>query len=226
MEFGVEVARLRALSDGELISSLNGSLRASRRSVAEVVAHLGEVEERRLHWISGYSSMFDYCSSRLGMSADEAYRRIEAARLARRFPEVLAKLACGHISLSVAVLLKPHLTDGNLEQLLDEVAGKTVRQAREVLAGWFPRPDVPSSMRKLPERQKAESQATTRARPGARHLTSSSRSRPSDIASSSPSVAISNASSSWRATFCVTHYRAAMWLPSSNELSMFCSSRP
>jgi hypothetical protein len=141
---------LRSLSDDDLLLGLSRSLRVSRGACAEVVAHLAEVEERRLHLIGGYSSMFAYCVSRLGMSEDEAYRRLEAARLARRFPRLLALLASGQVSLSVAVLLKARLTDENHAALLDAVSGKTVEQSREVLASWFPRSDVLPLIRKLP----------------------------------------------------------------------------
>ena len=155
MEFGGELARVRALSDGDLLASLEGAVGVLRRSAADVVAHLGEVEERRLHLLAGYSSMFAYCLSRLGMSEDEAWRRMEVARLARRFPRVLEMLADGGISLSVAALLRRQLTDANCEALLAQVSGKTVSEAREVLARWFPRADVPSFIRKLPTRQQS-----------------------------------------------------------------------
>lgn len=155
MKLGEELERVRQLSDEQLLSGLKEALFAHRCSAAEVVAHLGEVEERRLHLIGGYGSMFEYCSSQLHMSEDDAYRRIEVARLARRFPQLLQKLSRGELSLSVAALLKSHLTPGNAERLLADVSSKTVCQAREVLAGWFPRPDVASSIRKLPVRQLA-----------------------------------------------------------------------
>lgn len=109
MKLGDDLERVRRLSDQQLLTGLKGALCAQRRSVAEVVAHLGEVEERRLHLSGGYSSMFDYCSSHLHMSEDEAYRRIEVARLARRFPQLFQKLARGELSLSVAALLRSHL---------------------------------------------------------------------------------------------------------------------
>ena len=147
-----EVLSLGTLSDGELLRGLSGLLQSSRRAMAGILAHLGEVEQRRLHLRAGYPSMFAYCVSRLGMSEDEACRRIEVARLARRFPILLAQLAGARVSLSVAALLKAHLTDANHAALLAAVAGKTVEQSREVLACWFPRPDVAASIRKLPVR--------------------------------------------------------------------------
>src|SRR5687768_11386917 len=106
MESSQGPTSLRVLSDQELLVSLYGSLAAARRSVADVVSHLAEIEERRLHLVAGYGSMFAYCTARLGMSEDEACRRIDVSRLARRFPVVFEHLADGRISLSVAASLK------------------------------------------------------------------------------------------------------------------------
>jgi hypothetical protein len=97
--------------------------------------------------------MFDYCVKRLGLSEDEACRRIDVARLARRCPALFPRLATGDISLTVAAALKPYLADDNQTEVLAAVAGKTVQQAREALAQLFPRPDVAPTVRKLPERR-------------------------------------------------------------------------
>lgn len=147
-----ELSRVRALSDADLLLGLDGSLVRSRRAVADVVVHLGEVEERRLHLLGGYASMFAYCLSKLKMSEGEAYRRLEVACLVRRFPLLLERLARGDISLSVAALLRRRLTDDNHESLLQAVSGASMQQAREVLAAWFPQPDVLPGFRKLPTR--------------------------------------------------------------------------
>jgi hypothetical protein len=184
-------------SDREVIDGLGTRVGSGRQLMAEVLAHLGEVEERRLHLLAGYGSMFAYCVSRLGMSEDEACRRIDVARLARRFPSLFPRLATGQISLSVAALLKPHLAlergsherqsnmsaIGDVDVLIAAVAGKTVQQAREALAALFPRPDVDSSIRKLPQRQReasagpaalersADASATASHAPAPRHET-------------------------------------------------------
>ena len=141
-------------------------LGSSRRLVAELIAQLGEVEERRLHFAAACSSMFAYCL-RLGMTEDEAYRRIEVARLARRYPAIFPLLAAGDISPSVVALLRHHLSDGNHLELLAAVSGKSVQQAREVIAARFPRPDVASSVRKLPERPSCTGVAGSDCQPSA-----------------------------------------------------------
>src|SRR4051812_37617488 len=143
---------LEGLSDGEIVAGLGRLVGCGRKLTAQVVAHLGEVEERRLHLDAGYGSMFAYCVARLGLSEDEACRRIDVARLARRFPGLFPLLANGELTLSVAALLKGALTKENVAELIAGVPRKSVAQAREVLAARFPRPDVPATIRKLPAR--------------------------------------------------------------------------
>ena len=141
---------LRGLTNAALLGGLSRLVGSGRQLLAEVVAHLAEVEERRLHLDSGYGSMFAYCTSRLGLSEDEACRRIEAARIARRHPDIFPLLASGQLSLSVIAMLKPYLVDTRSKELLELVSGKSATQARELLAARFPRPDVASKIRKLP----------------------------------------------------------------------------
>jgi hypothetical protein len=123
--------------------------------MAQIVAHLGEVDARRVHAKRGFPSLFSYCVESLGFSEDEACRRIEAARLARRFPPIGDLLASGAVTLSVLGLLKPHLTEQNHHELLGGVSRRSVRQAKEWLAVRFPQPDVPQSIRKCPEVKRA-----------------------------------------------------------------------
>jgi len=62
-------------------------------------------------------------------------------------------LANGRLSISVVALLKQHLSVENHLELFTAVAGKSVEQTRELIAARFPRPDVATSVRKLPERR-------------------------------------------------------------------------
>ena len=59
---------------------------SQRHVMALIVAHLAEVDARRLHLKKGFPSLFSYCVGELHFSEDEACRRIEAARSLRRFP--------------------------------------------------------------------------------------------------------------------------------------------
>lgn len=126
---------------------------AHRRLTVDLVVHLAEFESRDLHLAAGYSSLFAYCTQALHLSEHEAYHRIEAARDARRLPIVLDRLSSGALTLTNLRLLSPHLTPGDHVALLDAAAGRSKRQVEEIVRGLSPRPDVPSSVRKLPETQ-------------------------------------------------------------------------
>src|SRR6187401_275798 len=100
---------LREHSDDELLSATRRLIGAERKLTARLVAYLAEIEERRLHLVAGYSSMFDFCTRGLGLSENEAFRRIAAARLGKRFPVVHELLASGAVHLSTLELLRDHL---------------------------------------------------------------------------------------------------------------------
>lgn len=141
---------LTHLSTKALLDGLAGLLGSERQTLARLIAHLVEVEDRRLHLELACSSLFDFCTRKLGLSEGEAYRRINAARLVRRFPIILELVAAGRIHLSALALLRDHLTETNHRALLDDAAGKTKNELKELLAARFPRPDVPTTIRKLP----------------------------------------------------------------------------
>ncbi len=111
-----DFSSLGKLTDGALLSELHRVTRAHRGLTAELVAHLAEMEARKLHLQEACSSLFAYCTERLGFSEDEACRRIEAARLARRFPCIYDRLERGRVSLSVLGRLKSVLTEENAEE--------------------------------------------------------------------------------------------------------------
>jgi 5-methylcytosine-specific restriction endonuclease McrA len=139
----------REHSDTELISETRRLIGAERKLTAKLVTYLAEIEERRLHLLSGFASMFAFCTRGLGMSENEAFRRIAAARLGRRFPVVHSLLASGAVHLTTLELLRYHLTAENHRELFESVSGKTKREVETLLATRFPRPDEPSKIRQL-----------------------------------------------------------------------------
>jgi hypothetical protein len=152
-------------SDDELLSEARRLLGAERKLTAKLVAYLAEIEDRRLHLVAGYGSMFDFCTRGLGLSENEAFRRIAAARLGRRFPVVHSLLASGAVHLSTLELLREHLTDQNHEELLESASGKTKREVDALLATRFPKPDAPAKIRQLSgERFKVEFTASAELR--------------------------------------------------------------
>src|SRR5690349_3297892 len=145
-----EFWKLSAVSDEQLLQGLDGLLTGGARLEARIVAHLAEVEERRLHLKAATSSLFDYCLRRIGLSEGEAFHGITAARLARRFPIIFKLLEARSIHLSALRLLRDHLTIENHRELLACASGKSKKEVELLVAGLAPRPDTPSRIRKLP----------------------------------------------------------------------------
>ena len=141
---------LSHLADSALLRDLAALLRQERGATADVLAHLAEVDERRLYVPAAYDSMFAYCVGALRFSEDAAYKRIQVARVARRIPGVFEALAEGRVHLTGLGLLAPHITTDNAAELLAAATYKSKGQIELLLAERFPRPDVPALVRALP----------------------------------------------------------------------------
>ena len=140
----------RSLSDQDLVTAVARLVGCERETTVSLIAHLMEFDARRLYLGAGCPSLFVYCTDVLRLSGHEAYHRIEAARLARRFPVLLRMLAEGALNLTTARLLGPHLSDENHEALLAAASGKSKREVELLLARRFPQPDRPTLIRKVP----------------------------------------------------------------------------
>src|SRR3990172_721222 len=123
-----------------LLAHLRTLAARDHQLTADLVAHLAEVDARRLYLDEACSSMFTYCVERLHMSEPTAYKRIEAARAARRFPVIFARIAAGELHLAAVTLLAPRLTEDNHLELLAAAAHRSKREVERLLAARFPRP--------------------------------------------------------------------------------------
>jgi hypothetical protein len=158
---------LTSFSDAELLRRLSDLLGRSRRDEADLVAHIGEVDSRRLYAREASPSMFAYCTEVLHLSEAEAYLRIAAARASREHPLLLTLLADGRLHLTAIAKLAPHLTPENREALLNRAAHRSKREIEELVAELAPRPDAPAVMRKLPDRRAGTASPALRLGPDA-----------------------------------------------------------
>jgi hypothetical protein len=143
------------LSDEELLARVHRLARHEHAATAALVAHLAELDERRLHVAQGYSSLFVYCTKALHFSEDAAYARIKAARAGRRFPVIFEMLSSGELHLTGIRLLAPHLTRDNHRALLARARHRGKREIEKLVAEICPKPDVRAMVRKLPVRAAA-----------------------------------------------------------------------
>lgn len=149
------------LSDDALLGRVSELAARERRVTVELVASLAELDARRLYLGLGCSSLYTYCTHVLHLSEHAAYGRIEAARAARRFPQILDHLAAGELTLTAVCLLAPVLTPQNHRELLNEARHESKRDVEQIVVRVRPQPAVPSTVRKLPPRQSAAQPAPT-----------------------------------------------------------------
>ncbi len=155
-------ARLRSISqlpNHSIVPQLLQLNQQNRRLEAELLLYLGELDRRQIYREQAVASAFEFCVLRLGYSEDVAFKRVGAARLLRRFPLIYDLLVDGRIHLTALMLIKPHLTEENYEEWLFLASEKSKRQVEKLVAARCPRPDVPASIRKLPDARPATLEA-------------------------------------------------------------------
>jgi hypothetical protein len=160
-----------ALSDRDLLATVHQLALGERQATTRLIASLAELDTRRLYLSEGYSSLFTYCTQALHLSEHAAYARIEAARVARRYPIILERLEASDITLTTVGLLSPHLTLDNHRQLLDAARHKSKREVEHLVATLRPQPPAPSLIRKLPDRGAVRIEASAAAPHSAAPLT-------------------------------------------------------
>lgn len=138
------------LTNDELLARVKHLAARERKATASLIVHLAELDQRRLYLAEGYSSLFTYCTHVLHLSEGAAYRRIEPARMVRRFPIILEIIEQGSVHLTTVNLLAAHLTQENHIEVLEEARHKSKREIEELRARLDPQPPIPSSVRKLP----------------------------------------------------------------------------
>jgi 5-methylcytosine-specific restriction endonuclease McrA len=141
---------LDQVSDIDLLERVRRAVQDERNATANLIALLMEVDARRLYLAEGFSSLFTYCTQSLHLSEHAAYNRIEAARTVRRFPQILALIDTGALTLTTIRLLAPHLTDGNCREVLERARHTSKREVELLIATLAPVPDAPSVVRRLP----------------------------------------------------------------------------
>jgi hypothetical protein len=96
---------IRLYSDDKLESETALAVSREKWAIATLLAHLSEIERRRLYAQRGQPSLKDYCIEILHYPASSAYRRAAAAKFVLEFPETLEKIQTGALAfITVAEL--------------------------------------------------------------------------------------------------------------------------
>jgi hypothetical protein len=133
-----KLRRLSGLSDRDLLSRVKDLAARERALTLEILAHLIEVERRRLHVGLGFASMFDYCTRHLRYSSSSAARRIHTARCLRDYPETYRLLEKNEVNLSTVSLVASILTRENHNDILERIRGKSQKEVEGIVADYRP----------------------------------------------------------------------------------------
>jgi hypothetical protein len=190
---------LTSLTNQQVLTRVKALAAGERQATAALIGALAELDARRLYLGEGFSSLFTYCTQALHLSEHAAYNRIEAARIARKWPVILQLLADGSVTITTVRLLADSLTDANHRQLLDTAVHKSKREVEHLVAALHPQPPVRSTVRRLPAPRLAPaphiswrnpSQQAAQARAG---KTRRKRQSPREVAKQAPIVERSGA---------------------------------
>jgi hypothetical protein len=132
------------LSEQELLDHFEDLVVRDRRTTAELLVAIAEIDERKIWAKHACSSMFAFCMQRFRMSEQVTAKRIWAARAVRRFPVILPMVERGELHLGAIHLLAGHLTAENCSRVLERARHKSSRDVERLIAELAPRADVPS----------------------------------------------------------------------------------
>lgn len=137
------------LTDAELEARLGKLVSAECEATADVVEHIAIFEDRMLFAERGFSSMFEYCTKKLGYSEGAAYLRIYAGRLSLKYPDIVRLLRSRRLHLTAIRTVGPLLTPTEGASLLSQASGKTERELKFIVAAKSPKPDLADVVRRL-----------------------------------------------------------------------------
>lgn len=126
-------------TDDRLTTDLARAAADERHALIELLLDLAEFDKRTLGEPGGYSSLFDYCTRKLGYASSEAGRRIAVARKGDEFPMLLNMIERGELHLSGAAMLAGVLTSENHTRVLRKAKGKTLDEVARLVAALAPR---------------------------------------------------------------------------------------
>jgi hypothetical protein len=154
---------LTTISDTELLNSLQNLVGQERAILTDILQHLLEVENRRLHLKEGYGSLYQYATEALHYSEAQAFRRISAMRLMREIPEIKTSIEEGTIQLTHLTQAQQYfkskakesesLTKDEKVEILDSLKHKTTREIEKVFAKLSPEKITRDKTRVITETQ-------------------------------------------------------------------------
>jgi hypothetical protein len=112
---------------------LSSRLENEKRELVLFLMELAEFDAKNLALELGYPSTLGCLMSELGLTESSACRRIGAARLLARFPQIGSYLLASRLTLMGLVALKDALDESNVDELLERAAGLSELDIRQLV---------------------------------------------------------------------------------------------
>ena len=125
-------------SNHELVVDLKRLVQTERRILSDVVAHLEEVNRRKLFIDMGYKSLLKYCVGELKYSESAAYRRIKTIKLAKIVPDLVNEIKKGAINLSQSAMAQGLFDGRKVEKekqksIISEIRNKSAKKSEDII---------------------------------------------------------------------------------------------
>ena len=128
---------IKNYSDKELLVKTKNLIREEQKLLSVILAHLEEIERRKLYSDLGYKSLFDYCLKELNYSEQQAWRRINSMRVIKKLPELKKHVDNGSLSLSNINLASSLFKDAKINskekqlEIFAEITNTTKKECEE-----------------------------------------------------------------------------------------------
>jgi 5-methylcytosine-specific restriction endonuclease McrA len=117
----------------QLVQRLSSRLENEKRELVLFLIELADFDAGKLALELGYPSTLGCLVTELRLSESSACRRIAAARLLARFPQIAGYLLASRLTLMTLVALKEVLEDSNVDELLERASGLSEPEVRQLV---------------------------------------------------------------------------------------------
>jgi hypothetical protein len=134
---------LQDLSDQQLMSETRLLVKQESSLLLTILHHIKEIDRRRLYAEFKQPGLLELIMKEFGYPKDQAIRRIQTMRMLRELPEIEPMLESGELNLTHVCIAQTLFSHEKKEgkslpvqakiAILEQVAGKTTREAQKII---------------------------------------------------------------------------------------------
>jgi 5-methylcytosine-specific restriction endonuclease McrA len=115
------------------VEQLSSRLRNEKRELVQFLVELADFDRNQLALELGYPSTLGCLVRELGLTESSACRRIAAARLLARFPQIAPHLFANRVTVTGLVALREVLDETNVDEVLERASGLSEPAVRQLV---------------------------------------------------------------------------------------------